>query len=130
MVSAKRSHILKQTCSFQQTKWTMSFSIIIKEHKFQEPQETLNFEHLAFKEIALIPCSIQCRGQKALVTASYASGSEFKPTCGHCDSWFFYSLEFESMALSIQNIISKLKYLKLLKYMHLKYEIFKAFFID
>ena len=125
-MSTKRSHIVKQTFSFQlqgcvsmydllvdtrhskgSTKWMMLFSIIIKEHKFEEPQETLNFKHLACKEITVISCSIKCRGQKALVSASHASGSKLRPTCGSL--WYLIFLFFRILE---HGIISPEHYLE------------------
>lgn len=70
---------------------------------------------------------LQHRGQKVLVTSSYPN-SKSNPTCGHFDSRSLNSLKFWSTASSIPRINSKLKYLILIKYIHIKFEIFRVFF--
>ena len=70
---------------------------------------------------------LQHRGQKVLVTSSYPN-SKSNPTCGHFDSRSLNSLKFWSTASSIPRINSKLKYLILMKYIHIKFEIFRVFF--
>ena len=70
---------------------------------------------------------LQHRGKKVLVTSSYPN-SKSNPTCGHFDSRSLNSLKFWSTASSVPRINSKLKYLILIKYIHMKLEVFRGFF--
>ena len=62
-----------------------------------------------------------------MVTSSYPN-SKSNPTCGHFDSRSLNSLKFWSTASSVPRINSKLKYLILIKYIHMKLEVFRGFF--